>query len=205
MKFIPPPPMTVLAFEPVNITVSSPVPPKTVSVLVTDTRFVKLASFSVSLPVPRSTLPFITAVPSVMVSAPAPPISGLDIGDGAGVGAGCARVSLSAPAARSTDIEVVSAVPRVTVSAPVPPVMVSDVGDGGGVGEVAEGERVGAAAEVDGGVDGGGAEGDDVGAGAAGEGLDVLTVPVLPAAPRVSLSLPAPRSTAWRWRVRCRG
>ena len=66
--------MTVLAFEPVNMTVSLPVPPKTVSVLVTDTRLVKLASFSVSLPVPRSTLPFTTAVPSVIVSLPVPPI-----------------------------------------------------------------------------------------------------------------------------------
>ena len=48
-----------------------------------------------------------------------------------------------------------------------------DVGDGCGVGEGAEGELVGAGAEIDGGVGGDGGEGDGVATGAAGDGLDV--------------------------------
>ena len=44
---------------------------------------------------------------------------------------------------------VVSARPRVTVSAPVPPVMVSTLATVRGVGDVAEGQAVGAGAEVD--------------------------------------------------------
>ena len=124
MKFMPPPPITVLAFEPVNITVSSPAPPTTVSVFVTDTRFVKLASFSVSLPLPRSTLPFITAVPNVIVSLPVPPISSFHIFHCAGVAAGSGEGQLVCSSVRSTDMEVVSAPVSVTLSAPVPPMTV---------------------------------------------------------------------------------
>ena len=70
------------------------------------------------------------------------------------------------------------------------------VGDGGGVGEVAEGQRVAAGGEIDGCVGGDGAESDGVGGGGAEQGCEFLTVPVLATLARVSVSSPAPRSTA---------
>ena len=78
----------------------------------------------------------------VMASAPAPPTRVSTLLS-VPVLPPAARVSLSAPAPRSTDMAVVSAVPRVMVSAAGAAGDGLDVGDGGGVGAVAEGERVG--------------------------------------------------------------
>ena len=105
------------------------------------------------------------------------------------------RVSLSAPAARSSDMAVVRAEPRVMVSAAEPPVMVSVLVTVAVLAKAPKVSLSAPAAEVDGCVGGGGGEGDDVGAGAAGEGLDVGDGDGLPKVTRLSLSLPAPRST----------
>ena len=78
----------------------------------------------VSVPAPRSIGAVAMAAPRVMMSAPVPPVRVSTLLRVA-VLPPLARVSLSAPAPRSTACAVVSAVPRVMVSAPVPPVTVS--------------------------------------------------------------------------------
>ncbi len=59
---------------PVRVTVSSPVPPVSVSMLATVTVLAKLPRVRLSLPAPRSIEPLLIAVPRVMVSAPLPPV-----------------------------------------------------------------------------------------------------------------------------------
>ena len=88
------------------------------------------------------------------------------------------------------------------VSAPVPPVSVSTLETVADVGEVAEGQRVGAGAEIDRAGGDGGAERDRVGTGAAGDGLDVGDGGGVGEVAERELSVPAPRSmvppVTWR-------
>ena len=177
-----------------SVMVSLPVPPVSVSTLATVAELVPLARVSVSLPAPRSMEPLVTAVASVMASSPVPPIRVPTLLT-VPVLPLAARVSLLAPAPRSTAMAVVSAVAECDGVGAGAAGDGLDVGDGGGVGEVAEGQRVVAGAEIDGGRDHGGAQRDGVGAGAAGEVSTLVTVAVLVPLARVSVSLPAPRST----------
>ena len=124
------------------------------------------------LPAPNATLPLVTSVPSVIVSVPAPPTRVLMLLT-VPVLLASDRVSLLSPAPRSTDMALVSAVARVMVSFAGAADDGLDIGDRCGVGEVAEGERVPAAAEVDAGIARDGIEGDRVGAGAADQRVDV--------------------------------
>ena len=125
-----------------------------------------------SVPAPRSIEPLVTAVPRVMVSAPVPPMRVSTLLT-VPVLAPFAKVSLLAPAPRSTDIAVVSAVPRVMVSAPVPPVMVSMLET---VAVLAKLPKVSVSLPAPRSIEPlatAAREGDGVGAGAADDGLDV--------------------------------
>ena len=140
-----------------------------VSMLATVAVLVTLAKVSVSLPAPRSIEPLATAVPSVTVSAPVPPIRVWTLLT-VPVLPPAARVSLLAPAPRSTDIAVVSAVPRVMVSSPVPPVMVSMLATVAVLVKLPKVSVSLPAPRSMRAVGDGGAEGDGVGAGAADQG-----------------------------------
>ena len=97
--------------------VSAPVPPITNSTLeMVATLAAKLPRVSLSVPSPRSNEPLEMAVDSVMVSAPVPPVM-VSTFETEPVLVKSPSVSLSEPAARSMEVEVVSAEPSVMVSA----------------------------------------------------------------------------------------
>ena len=127
---------------------SVPLPPISVSTLLTVPVLAPLASVNVLLPAPRSTdMLAVSAVPSVMVSLPVPPAM-VSVLATVAVLVKSPKVSVSLPAPRSM-LALFAAVPSVTVSAPVPPISVFDVADRAGVGAVRQRQRVGAAAEID--------------------------------------------------------
>ena len=146
----------------------------TVSVFATDTRLVKLASCSVSLPAPRSTVPFTSAVPSVTVSVPVPPITCLHIVDGAGVAAVGEGQLVGARRRDRPTSRWSSALPRVMVSLPVPPVMVSVLATVAVLVKLPKVRMSLPAPRSMERIGGGGAERDGVGAGAADQRVDVL-------------------------------
>ena len=131
--------------------VSAPVPPVMVSVLATVAVLAKLPKVRLSLPAPRSMEALTAAAPRVMVSAPVPPIS-VVVFLTVPVLATLARVSLLAAGA---EVDRHGGGQRAAQGDGVGAGAAGDglgVGDGRGVGEGAEGQHVGAGAEVDGGV-----------------------------------------------------